>query len=32
MNIGLKEEKKLQEESEVAFQSGVTRTEAKEVS
>lgn len=32
MNIGIKEEKKLQEGSEVASQSGVTRTESKEVS
>lgn len=32
MNLGIKEEKKLQDESEVAFQSSVARTEAKEVS
>lgn len=32
VNLGIQEEKKLQEENEVASQSGVTRTEAKEVS
>lgn len=32
VNIGIKEEKKLQEGSEVVSQSTVTRTEAKEVS
>ena len=32
MNLGIKEERKLKEESVVASQSSVTRTEAKEVS
>lgn len=32
VNLGIKEERKLKEESVVASQSSVTRTEAKEVS
>lgn len=32
VNVGIKEEKKLQEGSEVASQSSVTKTEGKEVS